>query len=95
MRYLLNTAKKLYPFKQHIKTSGPIYVYANQKNAGDFLSAKGVKLAVGIGGTDCIIEDNNFNSLITNHRNKRLKLLIGGGGLLIRTFESFWHMLLT
>lgn len=94
MHYLLNIAKKLYPFKQDIKTSSHIYIYANRKNSGDFLSAKGVKLAVGVEAPEHVIEKNLPNLKTILEANQDIKLIIGGGGLLKDSFEEFWRIVL-
>jgi exopolysaccharide biosynthesis predicted pyruvyltransferase EpsI len=95
MQYLLTIAKKLNSFKQNIKQSSVhIYIYANRKNAGDFLSAKGIKMAVGINGKEEVIEKNLNKLKNTFEKNKDLKLIIGGGGLLKNSFEEFWQTVL-
>lgn len=96
MQYLLNIAKKLNPFKHNIKKSSVhVYIYANRKNAGDFLSAKGVKLAVGVEAPEHVIEENLPNLKTILEANQDIKLIIGGGGLLKDSFEEFWKMVLS
>jgi hypothetical protein len=45
---LLRFLKKRHPLKKSPAISGPVYVYANQKNAGDILSAKGIQAAAAV-----------------------------------------------
>ncbi len=95
MQYLLNTAKKLNPFINKLeKLPEFLYIYANRKNAGDFLSAQGIKLAVGLNGREQVIEKelNNLKNILES--NKSTKLIIGGGGLLKDSFEEFWRIVL-
>jgi hypothetical protein len=61
-QYLLNIAKKLNQFNQNInKSTELLYIYANSKNAGDFLSAKGIQLAVGIDAPQHCIEKKLYD----------------------------------
>ena len=93
--YLMKFLKKIPHSQEHLDFSLPIYVYANRKNAGDFLSARGVKTAVGIEGTDLLIEDNHLQVFLKHHGEKKAKMIIGGGGLLKDTFQPFWEMILS
>lgn len=71
----------------------PVYVYANRKNAGDLLSAKGVQSVVGLKGQEYIIEGNDTRKFLKSFREKNVKLIIGGGGLLHKAFADFWQAL--
>jgi len=93
--YLLKLLKKFTSSNRNLDISLPVYVYANRKNAGDILSAKGVKTAIGIAGTDLVIEDNQLQVFFKHHREKKAKMIIGGGGLLKDTFQPFWEMTLS
>ena len=88
---LLNALRKLYPFEGKADITRPVYVFANRRNAGDLLSAKGVKLAVGVKGTDYIIEGNSPQQFLKSFVGKNVRLIIGGGGLFMDTFSPFWE----
>jgi hypothetical protein len=90
---LLDTLKERYYFR---KTSGqacPVYVYANRKNAGDFLSAKGIQAVVELKGLEYLIEGNDMQTFLKSFRGRNVKLIIGGGGLLHNAFADFWEAL--
>ena len=92
---LLRFLKERHPLKKSSAISGPVYVYANQKNAGDLLSAKGIQAAVGVEGAEYLIEDGRPHNFLRSEKVKQRKLIIGGGGLLMDVFEPFWQELLS
>jgi hypothetical protein len=90
---LLNTLKERYYFRKASGQACPVYVYANRKNAGDFLSAKGIQAVVGLKGPEYLIEGNDMQTFLKSFRDKNVNLIIGGGGLLHGAFADFWEAL--
>ena len=88
---LLNAIKRLYPAAEKGAGQHPVYVFANRRNAGDLLSAKGVRLAVGLKGEDYLIEENNPRRISELSARQEALLIIGGGGLFMDAFSPFWE----
>lgn len=75
------------------------YLSADEKNLGDYASAQGVKLLLGVKGLESYVssrgmkETKSLFSRIKTER-KNVHLVVGGGGLLQECFNPFWHTLL-
>ena len=70
------------------------YLYANNRNIGDYLSSRGIQNLLDIPGELVPFEKNQalVESLFRNAKKTDL-FVIGGGGLFMDHFEPFWELL--
>ena len=76
-----------------------IYIYANKRNVGDYISFKGIRQLIGLPGPECFCSPlwaDNLAKILrkAKQRNPDCLLVIGGGGLLQPVFEDFWNEIL-
>jgi hypothetical protein len=86
--------------RRKIKSSPVVYVYANKRNVGDYISHLGLKEIVGVDGPSLfcspvwLAEFKEYIKILQRHNHDAL-LVIGGGGLLQPVFEPFWEVVLS
>ena len=72
------------------------YIYADSTNIGDYCSSLGIKYLIGEDGINLyasnasIKETSKYLKFFKKNNGKKVKIIIGGGGLLQGCFESFW-----
>ena len=74
-----------------------VYIYANKRNVGDYISHKGIKLLLGHSGVDLYCSKawrTEFEKYIHKAHKSKKVAVVGGGGLLQPAFEDFWEKLL-
>ena len=91
--------KQKFTRKKYLKTAPVVYIYANKRNVGDYISHLGLKEIVGKDGPDLFCSPvwlKEFKAHIDylKQYNPNVLLVIGGGGLLQPVFEPFWHVVL-
>ncbi len=75
-----------------------VYIYANKRNVGDYISHKGIRLLIGHSGVDLYCSKawiSEFEKYINKAHDSQKVAVIGGGGLLQPAFEDFWEKLLS
>lgn len=79
-----------------LKNCNDIYIYANNRNVGDYISHLGLKMLVGREGPSVLCTPVNrlWYKRVLN-KNAKAHYHIGGGGLLQPIFEDFWQKLLS
>jgi polysaccharide pyruvyl transferase WcaK-like protein len=95
--YLKQKIKNLY--FTYVNIPEIVYVYANKRNVGDYISHRGVKKIINIDGPSLFctpIYKKRFESHLRKlkNRNPNIKLVIGGGGLLQSVFKDFWEYII-
>lgn len=91
--------KQKYTRKKYLKTAPVVYIYANKRNVGDYISHLGLKEIVGKDGPDLFcspvwLKEFKAHIALLKTHNPNVLLVIGGGGLLQPVFEPFWHLVL-
>ena len=92
--------KQKFTRKKYLKTAPVVYIYANKRNVGDYISHLGLKEIVGLNGPSLfcspvwLVEFKQHIETLRKHNNDVL-LVIGGGGLLQPVFEPFWEVVLS
>jgi len=76
-----------------------VYIYANKRNVGDYISHLGVKTIVNIDGPSSFCSTVYLKRLEKQlekyrSRNPDVMLVIGGGGLFQDAFTEFWNLVL-
>jgi hypothetical protein len=72
-----------------------VYIYANKRNVGDYISHLGVKTIVNIDGPSSFCSPAYLKQLEKyRSRNPDVMLVIGGGGLFLDAFTEFWNLVL-
>jgi polysaccharide pyruvyl transferase WcaK-like protein len=82
------------------KRPSVVYIYANKRNVGDYISHKGVEQIVGEDGPSTFCSSvylKRMESTLDKYkkRNPNCLLVIGGGGLFQSTFNDFWEIVLS
>lgn len=91
--------KQKYQRRKYIKSAPVVYVYANKRNVGDYISHLGLKEIVGLDGPSLfcspiwLVEFRQHIETLKKY-NQDVLLVIGGGGLLQPVFEPFWEVVL-
>lgn len=83
-----------------MKHAQVVYLYANKRNVGDYISFLGIKEVIGKDGPELFCSPVWEKSLsrqleFLKQNNPNCTLIIGGGGLLQPVFASFWELILT
>ncbi|MAZ04796.1 MAG: hypothetical protein CME81_00040 [Halomonas sp.] len=89
--------KYQYQLKTKVLKHKAVYIYANRRNIGDYISHLGVREITGIQGGELYCSKGGHKDLLAyleRCREKGVVALIGGGGLFQPAFELFWNSLL-
>lgn len=85
--------------RQLIANSPVVYIYANKRNVGDYISYEGIKTIIDETGPELYCApvwssklERYLNQI--KERNPNSLLVIGGGGLLQPVFEDFWRKII-
>ncbi|MHA7816392.1 MAG: polysaccharide pyruvyl transferase family protein [Pseudohaliea sp.] len=83
--------------RTRISNNPVVYIYANRRNIGDYLSFRGAKEIVGLNGGELYCANawsRHMPSYLSLCRERNIVAIVGGGGLLQPAFEHFWGQLL-